>query len=54
MPWSLVDEIGATQRFQDIVTEMGLVDYWQIDGWPPLCRPSDESEAGLFSCGSRA
>ncbi|MEM1152997.1 MAG: hypothetical protein AAGI44_02585 [Pseudomonadota bacterium] len=38
VPWFYVDELGATERFQDIVLEMGLEPYWVTAGWPPMCH----------------
>ena len=28
-----------TERFKQLVSKIGLVDYWPMRGWPDLCRP---------------
>ncbi|MEE8371532.1 MAG: tetratricopeptide repeat protein [Sphingomonadales bacterium] len=28
-----------TERFKNILRELGMVDYWRASGWPELCRP---------------
>jgi hypothetical protein len=30
-------------RFADLVTELGLVDYWREYGWPGACQPVGDS-----------
>jgi TolB-like protein/Tfp pilus assembly protein PilF len=30
-------------RFAELVTELGLVDYWREHGWPDACQPAGES-----------
>jgi adenylate cyclase len=30
-------------RFADLVTELGLVDYWREYGWPDACQPEGDS-----------
>ncbi len=35
-----------TEYFRNHVEEVGLADYWREHGWPPLCRPVDDS----FEC----
>jgi hypothetical protein len=30
-------------RFADLVTRLGLVDYWRENGWPDACRPMGDS-----------
>lgn len=50
VPWTLVDIVGSMERFQQIATDMGLVDYWEANGWPPACRPTETG----FACGSSA
>jgi TolB-like protein/tetratricopeptide (TPR) repeat protein len=32
----------ADPRFQQLVREAGLLDYWRAAGWPDLCRPKGE------------
>jgi tetratricopeptide (TPR) repeat protein len=40
--WALADP-----RFKDVVTRMGLVDYWKKHGWPDRCRAKGEDD---FEC----
>jgi TolB-like protein/Tfp pilus assembly protein PilF len=28
-----------TPRFKQYLRDCGLVDYWRVHGWPPMCRP---------------
>ena len=30
-------------RFTDLMTELGLVDYWREHGWPDACKPAGDS-----------
>ena len=30
-------------RFTDLMTELGLVDYWREHGWPVACQPAGDS-----------
>jgi len=30
-------------RFAELVTELGLVDYWRKDSWPDACQPAGDS-----------
>ncbi len=30
-------------RFAEVVTELGLVDYWREHGWPDACQPAGDS-----------
>jgi serine/threonine-protein kinase len=30
-------------RFAELVTELGLLDYWREHGWPDACRPAGDS-----------
>ena len=30
-------------RFTDLMTELGLVDYWREHGWPDACQPAGDS-----------
>jgi len=37
----------ADPRFEDLVTQLGLADYWRSSGkWPDVCQPQD----GSFTC----
>ena len=36
-----------TQRFEDLATEVGIVDYSEQLGWPDLCRPQGAND---FAC----
>ncbi len=46
VPWGMVDIVGTTDRFQEIVELMGLETYWDANGWSPMCRPVE----GGFEC----
>ena len=30
-------------RFAELVTELGLMDYWREHGWPDACQPAGDS-----------
>ncbi|MEM7169059.1 MAG: hypothetical protein AAF530_02755 [Pseudomonadota bacterium] len=47
VPWTLIREVGSLDRFQDTVRDMGLLDFWQTNGWPPMCQPETGTS---FSC----
>ena len=38
------DEVRRLPEFEDLLTDIGLVDYWRTVGWPDACR---QSERGL-------
>lgn len=40
------DEVRKHPDFKRLMTESGLVDYWQENGWPAMCRPVGDD----FSC----
>ncbi len=48
VPWTLIEKIGSDPRFHEIVLDMGLVDYWEANGWPPQCQPESDD---TFTCG---
>ncbi len=29
-------------RFANLVTELGLLDYWRENGWPDVCQPAGD------------
>ena len=35
----------ASPEFQEIVTRLGLIDYWRATGWPDLCQPEGDGIA---------
>ena len=35
-------QFRADPRFQQLVRDSGLLDYWRSAGWPDLCRPAGE------------
>ena len=37
-----VARFRADPRFQSLVRDTGLLDYWRAVGWPDLCRPLGE------------
>ncbi len=45
--WNLWEDSTTTfrqdPRFADLVTRLGLVDYWRENGWPDACRPMGDS-----------
>lgn len=46
--WSpVMRDARRTQAFEDLVEEMGLVEFWRARGWPTLCRPLAGEE---FEC----
>jgi TolB-like protein len=47
--WYPVEENRAlrqTERFKQMVTKIGLVEFWRKNGWPDLCRPLSEEDFG--------
>ncbi|MEM9704822.1 MAG: TIR domain-containing protein [Pseudomonadota bacterium] len=40
-------DFRATPTFKTVVRDLGLVDYWQNNGYPPLCRATSDDD---FSC----
>ncbi|MEM1360728.1 MAG: hypothetical protein AAGF94_03305 [Pseudomonadota bacterium] len=46
VPWYLINAISDTEAFQQTIEDMGLVSYWESNGWPPGCGMSDSQ----FSC----
>ena len=46
--WWVLWEIGMAPfrqdlRFTELVTELGLIDYWREHGWPDACQPAGDS-----------
>jgi len=41
-----MSEVRKLPGFRDLVTEIGLVDYWHEYGWPDFCRPASDD----FTC----
>jgi len=39
--------VRKTERFKQVIRDLGLVEYWGARGWPPQCRPAG---MGNFSC----
>jgi adenylate cyclase len=39
--------VRKSERFKQVVRDLGLVEYWTARGWPPQCRPAG---MGNFSC----
>jgi hypothetical protein len=35
-------QFRADPRFQQLVRDSGLLDYWRSVGWPDLCRPAGD------------
>ena len=40
--------VRKTERFKQVVRNMGLVNYWRERGWPAFCRPVGADD---FACG---
>jgi TolB-like protein/DNA-binding winged helix-turn-helix (wHTH) protein/Tfp pilus assembly protein PilF len=38
------EEVRQLPEFKDLLTEIGLVDYWRATGWPSVCRPGPHGE----------
>ena len=45
--YPLVSPARKTDGYKEMVTEIGLVDYWRERGWPHYCRPLGEDD---FEC----
>jgi TolB-like protein/DNA-binding winged helix-turn-helix (wHTH) protein len=39
-------DLRRTEAFKQLLVDVGLIDYWQQHGWPPMCQP----HAGAFRC----
>jgi tetratricopeptide (TPR) repeat protein len=39
--------VRKTERFKNVVRDLGLVEYWSARGWPPQCRPKEGND---FAC----
>jgi adenylate cyclase len=39
--------VRKTERFKNVVRDLGLVEYWSARGWPPQCRPTEGND---FAC----
>ena len=37
-------EVRQLPRFNKLMKEIGLVDYWKKFGWPDLCRPVGDDD----------
>ena len=44
------DETRKRESYRALLRNIGMVDYWQEYGWPPYCRPVNDT----FSCDSGA
>jgi hypothetical protein len=44
-----MDEVRTTERYKQIVIDVGLVEYWQKKGWPEFCQPLGDDD---FECGA--
>lgn len=45
--YPFMSEMRQLPGFKDLVTEMGLVEYWRTYGWTDFCRPMGDDE---FAC----
>ncbi|MCR9139819.1 MAG: hypothetical protein NXI27_27755 [Alphaproteobacteria bacterium] len=48
VPWTELSLIGKTDRFRQMIEDIGLDDYWRDRGWPTRCRPLEGED---FECG---
>ena len=48
VPWTELDQVGKTEEFQQLIGDVGLVEYWRERGWPERCQPLEGSQ---FECG---
>ena len=46
---AFMDRVRTHQRYQQLVTQLGLVDYWRARGWPDYCHPISDYD---FECGA--
>lgn len=44
-PWGMMGVFGTDDRFEDIIELMGLEDYWEANGWSPMCEPREDGIA---------
>jgi TolB-like protein/DNA-binding winged helix-turn-helix (wHTH) protein len=43
-----MESVRHHPRFKEVMTEMGLVDYWRATHWPERCRPLGERDFECF------
>lgn len=48
VPWMQLGAVGKTERFEQLIEDIGLDDYWRERGWPNRCQPL---EGAQFECG---
>ena len=46
---AFMDGVRTHQRYKQLVTQLGLVDYWRARGWPDYCHPVSDYD---FECGA--
>ncbi len=46
---AFMDRVRTDQRYKQLVTQLGLVDYWRARGWPDFCHPVSDFD---FECGA--
>ena len=46
---AFMDEVRTTQRYKQMVIDVGLVEYWRKRGWPDYCEPLGDDD---FKCGA--
>lgn len=39
VPWTQLEAVGKTERFEELIEDIGLDDYWRERGWPSHCQP---------------
>ena len=45
---AFMDSVRSHERYKQLVTQLGLVDYWRARGWPDYCHPTSDYD---FECG---
>ncbi|MEM6581849.1 MAG: tetratricopeptide repeat protein [Pseudomonadota bacterium] len=38
VPWGMIGILGNDERFTKVIQDIGIVEYWQANGWSPMCR----------------
>jgi hypothetical protein len=45
--YPVMSEVRQLPEFKKLVTELNLVEYWRVYGWPDACRPLGDND---FTC----
>ncbi|MEM8728730.1 MAG: hypothetical protein AAGF79_02340 [Pseudomonadota bacterium] len=49
VPWGMIETVGSDPKFLNLLGLMGLREYWERNGWSPMCAPSD-TDVAQFAC----